>query len=110
MKIGILSKNYAAKRLFLDKLPLAEYKDVRFNNWHLWKNAHLWFLRAIGKLRMTPEEAAAKLFYDFKSVVPTGCDVLHFFNTICLSQLPVTVSIQPVSSRTTEHITLPISE
>ena len=83
MKIGILSKNYAAKRLFLDKLPFAEYKDVRFNNWHLWKNAHLWFLRAIGKLRMTPEEAAAKLFYDFKSVVPTGCDVLHFFNTIC---------------------------
>lgn len=83
MKIGILSKNYAAKRLFLDKLPFAVYKDIRFYNWHLWKNVHLWFLKTIGKLKLTPEEAAARLFYDFKSMIPTGCDVFHFFNTMC---------------------------
>lgn len=83
MKIGVLSKNYAAKRLYLNKLPFAAYKDIRFYNWYLWKNVHLWFLRTIGKLNMTPEEEAARLFYDFKSVIPTGCDVFHFFNTIC---------------------------
>lgn len=82
MKIGVLSRNFAARRLFLDKLPDASYKDIRFYNYYLWKNAHLWFLRAIGKLNMSPEEAAAKLFYDYKSAVPTGCDIFHFFNTI----------------------------
>lgn len=66
--IGILSKNYAAKRLFLNKIGECQYKDIRFYNWYLWKNAHLWFLRAIGKLNMTPEEAAAKLFYDYKAI------------------------------------------
>ena len=55
MKIGILSKNYAAQRLFLDKLPECQYKDVRFYNWCLWKNAYLWGLKAIGKLKMSPE-------------------------------------------------------
>ena len=80
--IGILSKNYAARRLFLNKLEGCKYKDIRFNNLYLWRNAHLWFLRTIGKLKMTPEEAAAKLFYDYKAIMPTGCDVLHFFNTI----------------------------
>lgn len=82
MVIGVLSKNYAARRLFLDKLPDAKYKDVRFYNWHLWANAHLWFLRMIGKLNMSPEEAAAKLFYDYSAIFPLGVDVLHFFNTI----------------------------
>ncbi len=82
MKIGVLSKNYAAKRLFLNKVKGAEYRDLRFNNCHLWRNAHLFILRAMGKLNMSPEEAAAKLFYDYKSVFPTGCDVLHFFNTV----------------------------
>lgn len=86
--IGILSKNYAAKRLFLDKLEECNYKDIRFFNWYLWKNAHLWFLRMIGKLKMTPEEAAAKLFYDYRAFVPTGCDVFHFFNTINHSVTP----------------------
>ena len=38
MKIGILSKNYAAKRLFLNKLPNATYKDIRFYNYYLWRN------------------------------------------------------------------------
>lgn len=82
MKIGILSKNYAAQRLFLDKLPEAQYKDVRFYNWCLWKNAYLWGLKVLGKLRMSPEKMVAKLFYDFKSFIPTGCDVFHFFNCI----------------------------
>ena len=86
--IGILSKNYAAKRLFLDKLDECRYKDIRFYNWYLWKNAHLWLLRAIGKLNMTPEEAGAKLFYDYKAVVPTYCNVFHFFNTINHSNTP----------------------
>lgn len=87
-KIGILSKNYAAKRLFLNKIGECQYKDIRFYNWYLWKNAHLWLLRAIGKLNMTPEEAAAKLFYDYKAIAPTGCDVFHFFNTINHSNTP----------------------
>lgn len=82
MKIGVLSKNYAAQRLFLNKIKDATYKDIRFCNYYLWKNAHLWFLRTIGKLNMSPEEEAAKLFYDYKSAIPTDCDVFHFFNTI----------------------------
>lgn len=86
MKIGILSKNYAAQRLFLDKLSECQYKDVRFYNWCLWKNAHLWWLKAIGKLKMSPEEMVAKLFYDFKMIIPTGCDVFHFFNCINLGK------------------------
>lgn len=86
MKIGILSKNYAAQRLFLDKLPECQYKDVRFYNWCLWKNAYLWGLKAIGKLKMSPEEMLAKLFYDFKMIIPTGCDVFHFFNCINLGK------------------------
>lgn len=84
MKIGILSKNYAAQRLFLDKLPECQYKDVRFYNWCLWKNAYLWLLKAFGKLKMSPEEMVAKLFYDFQTIIPTGCDVFHFFNCINL--------------------------
>lgn len=84
MKIGILSKNYAAQRLFLNKLPEAKYKDIRFYNWCLWKNAYLWGLKALGKLKMSPEEMVAKLFYDFRALVPTGCDVFHFFNCINL--------------------------
>lgn len=86
MKIGILSKNYAAQRLFLDKLPECQYKDVRFYNWCLWKNAYLWLLKAFGKLKMSPEEMVAKLFYDFKMIIPTGCDVFHFFNCINLGK------------------------
>lgn len=86
MKIGILSKNYAAQRLFLKKLPEAKYKDIRFYNWCLWKNAYLWGLKALGKLKMSPEEMVAKLFYDFKALVPTGCDVFHFFNCINLGK------------------------
>lgn len=86
MKIGILSKNYAAQRLFLNKLPETKYKDIRFYNWCLWRNFYLWFLKAIGKLKMSPEEMVAKLFYDFKSVVPTGCDLFHFFNCINLGK------------------------
>lgn len=91
--IGILEKNYAAKRLFLNKIGEFQYKDIRFYNWYLWKNAHLWFLRAIGKLNMTPEEAAAKLFYDYKAIAPTGCDVFHFFNTINHSNTPPPIGL-----------------
>lgn len=95
MKIGILSKNYAAKRLFLDKIEGANYKDIRYNNYYLWRNAHLWFLRMIGKLRMSPEEQAAKLFYDYKNLLPTNCDIFHFFNTINHStKQPWVISIE----------------
>ena len=86
MKIGILSKNYAAQRLFLNKVPNALYKDIRFYNWCLWKNAYLWGLKIIGKLNMSPEEMVAKLFYDFKTAYPTRCDIFHFFNCICLDK------------------------
>ena len=68
IKIGILSKNYAAQRLFLNKISGAKYKDIRFYNYYLWRNAHLWFLRTIGKLNMSPEEQASKLFYDYKKL------------------------------------------
>ena len=86
MKIGILSKNYAAQRLFLNKLPEAKYKDVRFYNWCLWKNAYLWGLKVLGKLKISPEVMVAKLFYDFKALMPTGCDIFHFFNCINLGK------------------------
>lgn len=95
MKIGILSKNYAAKRLFLNKLPNVEYKDIRFYNYYLWRNAHLWFLRTIGKLKMSPEEQASKLFYDYRALLPTGCGLYHFFNTINYSKkTPWVVSVE----------------
>jgi len=95
MRIGILSKNYAATRLFLNKIEGAQYKDLRFLNYFLWRNAHLWFLRAIGKLRMTPEEQASKLFYKFKALMPTGCDVYHFFNCINYSRKqPWVISVE----------------
>ena len=86
MKIGILSKNYAATRLFLNKVATANYKDIRFYNFYLWRNVHLWFLRAIGKLKMSPEEQASKLFYDYKACLPINCDICHFFNTINYSK------------------------
>ena len=82
MEIGILSKNYAAQRLFLNKLPNATYKDIRFYNYYLWRNAHLWFLRMTGKFNMSPEEQVAKMFYRYKSIYPIECDIFHFFNTI----------------------------
>jgi len=37
-------------------------------------------------LKMSPEEMVAKLFYDFKALMPTGCDVFHFFNCINLGK------------------------
>lgn len=83
MRIGILSKNYAAQRLFLDRLPEATYKDIRFYNMRLWHNMHLWILRYLGKLNMSPEKIAERLFYEYKSTIPTRCDLFHFFNTIC---------------------------
>lgn len=86
MKIGILSKNYAARRLFLNKLPEAQYKDIRYYNYCLWRNVHLWVLKALGKLKMSPEEMVARLFYDFKALLPTGCDLYHFFNCINLGK------------------------
>lgn len=95
MKIGILSKNYAAKRLFLNKIQDAEYKDIRFYNYYLWKNAHLLFLRMIGKLKLSPEEAASKLFYDYKALFPTKCNIFHFFNTINYSKrTPWVISVE----------------
>ena len=84
--IGILSKNYAAQRLFLNKIQGAIYKDIRFNNYYLWRNAHLWFLYAIGQLKMSSEEQIARMFYRYKSIAPIKCNVLHFFNTINFSK------------------------
>lgn len=95
MRIGILSKNYAAKRLFLKKLSENKYRDVRFLNECLWRNAHLWFLRALGRLKMSPEEATALMFYDFKALIPTRCDLYHFFNCINLDgNIPWVVSVE----------------
>lgn len=82
MKIGVISKNYAAKRLILGKIKDATYINLRFLNFYLFSNAHLWFLRAIGKLNMTQEEQASILFFRFKMPFYRYCDILHFFNTI----------------------------
>lgn len=82
MNIGILSRNFAAKRLFLNKIDGAEYKNVRFCNLLLWKNIHLLILKAFHVLHMSPEELVAKVFYDFYTFLPTGCNVFHFFNCI----------------------------
>lgn len=82
MKIGILSKNYAAQRLFLNKLDDAEYRDVRLLNCFLWRNAPLLVLQRLNMLNVSPEEIVSKLFYDYRAMAPTGCDILHFFNCI----------------------------
>lgn len=95
MKIGITSRNYAAKRLILGKIKNAKYKNVSFLNYYLWRNAHLLFLRAIGKLNMTPEEQASKLFYEFKMLFYKNYDILHFFNTINYSfKNPWVISVE----------------
>lgn len=94
MKIGILSKNYAAQRLFLDKIEGAQYKDLRFRNWYLWRNAYLWLLKAMGKLRLSPEEMVARLFYDFRSAVPNSCDLYHFFNCLNFDSKPWVLSVE----------------
>ena len=86
MKIGILSKNYAAKRLFLNKVPNVQYKDIRFYNLYLWRNAHLWLLIYFGLLHMPTDILIPKLFYHFKAICPTQCNIYHFFNTICYSK------------------------
>lgn len=90
-----MSKNYAAQRLFLDKIEGTIYRDIRFLNCYLWSKAHLWFLRTIGKLNMSPEEQAAKLFYEYRAMLPTGCDIFHFFNTINYStHTPWVISVE----------------
>ena len=94
MKIGILSKNYAAKRLFLNKFANSQYKDIRYNNYYLWRYSYLWFLKTIGKLNMSPEESASKLFYRYKNILPTGCDIYHFFNTINYTDKPWVINIE----------------
>jgi len=44
---------------------------------------------------MTPEEQASKLFYKFKALMPTGCDVYHFFNCINYSRKqPWVISVE----------------
>lgn len=44
---------------------------------------------------MSPEEQAAKLFYEYRAMIPTGCDIFHFFNTINYSSLqPWVVSVE----------------
>lgn len=78
MRIGVLSKNYAAQRLFFNKLSESQYKDIRLYNLYLWKNAYLWGMKMLGCLRMSPEEMVARLFYDFKPILPTRCDLFHF--------------------------------
>lgn len=35
--IGVLSFNYAAQRLFLNKMANAKYKDIRIANKYMWK-------------------------------------------------------------------------
>jgi glycosyltransferase involved in cell wall biosynthesis len=82
MKIGITSRNYAAKRLIINKIENATYENVRFYNFFFWRNAHLWFLKLIGILKITPEKQASKLFYKYKMLYNKKFDIFHFFNTI----------------------------
>jgi glycosyltransferase involved in cell wall biosynthesis len=48
----------------------------------------------IGKLNMTPEEAGCKLFYRYKNILPTRCNVFHFFNTINYTNKPWIINIE----------------
>ena len=86
--IGVLSFNYAAQRLFLNKMANAKYKDIRIANKYMWKNTHLWILHILHQLKMSPEEIVAKLFYDYEELWPIGCDIFHFFN--CINHTPKT--------------------
>lgn len=72
MKIGVLSKTYAAIRLYLNKIEGAMYKDVRYNNLYLLRNIHMWALRYLGMLKnVSPEALVAKLYYDYNPIIPT---------------------------------------
>lgn len=82
MKIGVLSRNYAARRLFFNKFSEYVYKDIRFYNIFLWKNIHLLFLLKLKSPIVSPEKLVSKIFYNFKSIISTKCDLFHFFNCI----------------------------
>ena len=94
--IGVLSFNYAAQRLFLNKIDDIKYKDVRIANKYMWKNAHFWILHILHQLKMSPEEIVAKLFYDYEELLPTKCDVFHFFN--CINHMANTPWVLSVES------------
>lgn len=94
--IGVLSFNYAAQRLFLNKMTNAKYKDIRIANKYMWKNTHLWILHILHQLKMSPEEIVAKLFYDYEELWPIGCDIFHFFN--CINHTPKTSWVLSVES------------
>ena len=82
--IGYNSKNYAAKRLILNKLEDASYKDMRFFNFYFWTNI-LWVILKI--LNISPldgDEQYQKLFSRFKKIIffKTKVDVVHLFNSV----------------------------
>ncbi len=94
MKIGILSHNYAAQRLFLNKIDNTQYKDLRLNNSFLYKNAYLWLLKYMGKLHLSPEEMVARLFYNYRSILPNDCDLYHFFNCVSFDKKQWVLSVE----------------
>jgi len=109
LTIGVLSKNYAAKRLFLDKLSDARYVDVRPTNYFVWRNLPLLLGMKLHLSHRSPEELVSRLFYDYKAAVPLRCDILHLFNCIDHSSgTPWAISVEtavpyPISvSRTIE--------
>ena len=75
--IGVLSFNYAAQRLFLNKMANAKYKDIRIANKYMWKNTHLWILHILHQLKMSPEEIVAKLFYDYEELLKSDVDTVY---------------------------------
>lgn len=80
--IGVLSNNYAAHRLFRNKLKDVKYKDVRLYNAFLWKNLFSLIIFKLHLFKSSQDEIISKLFYNYKSILPTGCQLFHFFNCI----------------------------
>ncbi|MCW3786647.1 glycosyltransferase [Plebeiibacterium sediminum] len=87
MKLGLLSENYASKRLFLDRIPTIEYKNIRFNNLFLIISTPILILKNLGLLKnISNEELVEKVFYRYKNILPEKCNIYHFFNTVNYSK------------------------
>ena len=82
--IGYNSKNYAAKRLMLNKVEDAIYKDVRFYNYYFWINIFWWILKYLKISPLKGHVQYTRLYLKYKKIVfpRPRIDVLHLFNTI----------------------------
>ena len=95
--IGYNSKNYAAKRLILDKIEGVIYKDMRFYNYYFWINIIWWILKILKISPLKGHKQYEKLFLKYKKLTFTKSkiDGLHLFNTVNYSEkLPWVLTVE----------------